>query len=116
MERPRPLSRTWSRAAFAACAAWLLLYELRVIVAPGFDANKYPSVWRALQRNRAVTDTYEPGSTFKLVTVAGVLSDRLVSPSTRFVLPYEIQVADRRIHDAQNTTTPLPGPLARSEG
>jgi cell division protein FtsI/penicillin-binding protein 2 len=70
-------------------------------VAPGFDTNKYPSVWRALQRNRAVTDTYEPGSTFKLVTVAGVLSDRLVSPSTRFVLPYEIQVADRRIHDAE---------------
>jgi cell division protein FtsI (penicillin-binding protein 3) len=70
-------------------------------VAPGFDANRYPEVWRALQRNRAVTDTYEPGSTFKLVTVAGVLSDRIVSPSTRFTLPYEIQVADRRIHDAE---------------
>jgi cell division protein FtsI (penicillin-binding protein 3) len=70
-------------------------------VAPGFDANKYPEVWRPLQRNRAVTDTYEPGSTFKLVTVAGALSDRLVSPSTRFTLPYEIQVADRRIHDAE---------------
>ena len=70
-------------------------------VAPGFDANSYPEVWRALQRNRAVTDTYEPGSTFKLVTVAGVLSDRIVSPSTRFTLPYEIQVADRRIHDAE---------------
>jgi cell division protein FtsI (penicillin-binding protein 3) len=70
-------------------------------VAPGFNANKYPQVWRELQRNRAVTDTYEPGSTFKLVTVAGVLSERLVSPSTRFTLPYEIQVADRRIHDAE---------------
>jgi cell division protein FtsI (penicillin-binding protein 3) len=70
-------------------------------VAPGFDANRYPEVWRALQRNRAVTDTYEPGSTFKLVTVAGALSDRLVSPSMRFTLPYEIQVADRRIHDAE---------------
>jgi cell division protein FtsI (penicillin-binding protein 3) len=70
-------------------------------VAPGFDANKYPQVWRALQRNRAVTDTYEPGSTFKLVTVAGVLSDRIVSPSTPFVLPYQIQVADRKIHDAE---------------
>jgi cell division protein FtsI (penicillin-binding protein 3) len=70
-------------------------------IAPGFDANKYPQVWRELQRNRAVTDTYEPGSTFKLVTVAGVLSERLVSPSTRFVLPYEIQVADRKIHDAE---------------
>src|SRR5688572_565174 len=43
MERPRPLSRTLSRAAFAACAAWLLLYELRVIVAPGLDAGPLTS-------------------------------------------------------------------------
>jgi cell division protein FtsI (penicillin-binding protein 3) len=69
--------------------------------APGFNANIYPQVWRALQRNRAVTDTYEPGSTFKLVTVAGALSEGLVTPTTRFTLPYEIQVADRRIHDAE---------------
>jgi cell division protein FtsI/penicillin-binding protein 2 len=69
--------------------------------APGFDANSYPQVWRALQRNRAVTDTYEPGSTFKLVTVAGALSERLVSPSTTFTLPYYIHVADRTIHDAE---------------
>ena len=70
-------------------------------VGPSFDANRYPTVWRALQRNRAVTDTYEPGSTFKLVTVAGALSDRLVSPSTTFTLPYSIHVADRVIHDAE---------------
>ena len=70
-------------------------------IAPGFDANVYPQVWRVLQRNRAVTDTYEPGSTFKLVTVAGALSEGLVNPNTRFTLPYEIQVADRRIHDAE---------------
>jgi cell division protein FtsI (penicillin-binding protein 3) len=70
-------------------------------VAPGFDANVYPKVWRVLQRNRAVTDTYEPGSTFKLVTVAGALSERLVSPRTRFTLPYEIHVADRVVHDAE---------------
>jgi cell division protein FtsI (penicillin-binding protein 3) len=70
-------------------------------VAPGFDANRYSEVWRPLQRNRAVTDTYEPGSTFKLVTVAGALSERLVTPSTTFTLPYSIQVADRVIHDAE---------------
>ena len=52
-------------------------------IAPGFDANIYPKVWRVLQRNRAVTDTYEPGSTFKLVTVAGALSEGLVTPTTR---------------------------------
>ncbi len=70
-------------------------------IAPGFDANVYPQVWCVLQRNRAVTDTYEPGSTFKLVTVAGALSEGLVNPNTRFTLPYEIQVADRKIHDAE---------------
>ena len=74
---------------------------LAMAVAPGYDANGFPTVPRDLQRNRAVTDTYEPGSTFKLVTVAGALSDRLVSPMTKFTLPYEIQVADRRIHDAE---------------
>jgi cell division protein FtsI/penicillin-binding protein 2 len=70
-------------------------------VAPGFDANRYPEIWREFQRNRAVTDTYEPGSTFKLVTVAGALSQRLVTPWTRFTLPYSIHVADRVIHDAE---------------
>jgi cell division protein FtsI (penicillin-binding protein 3) len=74
---------------------------LAMAVAPGFDANVYPQIWRGFQRNRAVTDTYEPGSTFKVVTVSGALSDRLVTPSTSFVLPYSIHVADRIIHDAE---------------
>src|SRR4029078_12846046 len=51
--------------------------------------------------NRAVTDTYEPGSTFKLVTVGGALSSGLVTPQQKFTLPYEDQAADRRIHDAE---------------
>ena len=74
---------------------------LAMAVEPGFDANAYPSVPAEVQRNRAVTDTYEPGSTFKVVTVAGALSEHLVSPSTTFTLPYSIQVADRVIHDAE---------------
>ena len=74
---------------------------LAMAVAPGFDANIYPQVWRGYQRNRAVTDTYEPGSTFKLITVSGALSDRLVTPLSSFVLPYSIHVADRIIHDAE---------------
>jgi cell division protein FtsI (penicillin-binding protein 3) len=73
--------------------------------APGFDANRYPQTLRTIQRVRAVTDTYEPGSTYKLVTVAAALSDRLVSPSSSFTLPYGIQVADRVIHDAEERGT-----------
>jgi cell division protein FtsI/penicillin-binding protein 2 len=70
-------------------------------VAPTYDANNFANIPRDLQRNRAITDTYEPGSTFKLVTVSGALSSGIVTPQTPFRLPYEIQVADRRIHDAE---------------
>jgi cell division protein FtsI (penicillin-binding protein 3) len=77
---------------------------LALAVEPGFDANDYPTVARWDEenlRNRAVTDTYEPGSTFKIVTVGGVLESDLVTPSTKFRLPYKIPVADRVIHDAE---------------
>jgi cell division protein FtsI (penicillin-binding protein 3) len=72
---------------------------------PGFDPNRFWKSSLSSQRNRAVTDVYEPGSTFKLVTVAGVLSERLVSPFTKFRLPYSIKVADRVVHDAEHRPT-----------
>jgi cell division protein FtsI (penicillin-binding protein 3) len=78
---------------------------LAMAVQPGYDANAFPQAARDLQRNRAVTDTYEPGSTFKLITVGAVLSEGLVAPSTRFTLPYSIPVADRVIHDAEERGT-----------
>jgi cell division protein FtsI (penicillin-binding protein 3) len=78
---------------------------LAMAVQPGYDANRYPSAPVDLQRNRTVTDTYEPGSTFKLITVAGALSERIVTPSTRFTLPYQLHVADRVIHDAEERGT-----------
>jgi cell division protein FtsI (penicillin-binding protein 3) len=73
---------------------------LAMAVERGYDANRFPIVPRDRQRNRAVTDTYEPGSTFKIVTVSAVLAEGLVSPRTAFTLPYEIHVADRVIRDA----------------
>jgi cell division protein FtsI (penicillin-binding protein 3) len=78
---------------------------LAMAVAPGFDANRFGSTSPDVARNRAVTDVYEPGSTFKLVTVAGALSDNLVTPSTSFTLPYSIKVADRTISDAEKRGT-----------
>jgi cell division protein FtsI (penicillin-binding protein 3) len=78
---------------------------LAMAVERGYDANRFPIVPKDLQRNRTVTDTYEPGSTFKVVTVSAALSEQLVTPRTAFTLPYEIQVADRRIHDAHERGT-----------
>jgi cell division protein FtsI/penicillin-binding protein 2 len=74
---------------------------LAMAVAPTYDANSFPSAPKEIQRNRTLTDTYEPGSTFKLVTVAGALSSGIVTPRTAFRLPYSIQVSDRVIHDAE---------------
>jgi cell division protein FtsI (penicillin-binding protein 3) len=50
-------------------------------------------------QNRAVSFDYEPGSTFKAVTVAGALQQGLVTPTSNFEIPDQIQVADRTIHD-----------------
>jgi cell division protein FtsI/penicillin-binding protein 2 len=74
---------------------------LAMAEAPSYDANKFPTVAAKFQRNHAVSDFFEPGSVFKVVTIAGALSEHLVTPQTRFTLPYSIQVADRRIHDAE---------------
>jgi cell division protein FtsI (penicillin-binding protein 3) len=45
--------------------------------------------------------SYEPGSTFKAVTVAGALSDGAVTPDTNIYVPSELHVADRTISDAE---------------
>jgi cell division protein FtsI (penicillin-binding protein 3)/stage V sporulation protein D (sporulation-specific penicillin-binding protein) len=74
---------------------------LAMAVAPGFDANRFAGTDPDRRRNRAVIDTYEPGSTFKLVTISAALEDHLVQPKTQFVLPPTIHVADRVIHDAE---------------
>ena len=74
---------------------------LAMAIAPGFDANTFSSTSPDLQRNSAVTDVYEPGSTFKLVTVAAALSEHLVTPTTSFFLPYSLYVGGRWIHDAE---------------
>jgi cell division protein FtsI (penicillin-binding protein 3) len=74
---------------------------LALAVEPGFNANRSPNVSDDRKRNRAVTDTYEPGSTLKIVTISAALESGLVKPTTRYRLPPTIQVADRKIHDAE---------------
>jgi cell division protein FtsI/penicillin-binding protein 2 len=78
---------------------------LAMAVAPGFDANRFSSASASRRRNRAVTDLWEPGSTFKVVTVAAALSEKIVSPRTPFTLATSIRVADRIIHEHEPRAT-----------
>lgn len=78
---------------------------LAMAVAPRFDANRFDRTPVERTKNRAVTDVYEPGSTFKVVTVAAVLSEGLVTPQSAYVLPYSLRVADRTIHDSHARPT-----------
>jgi cell division protein FtsI/penicillin-binding protein 2 len=73
--------------------------------APTFDANRFAEATPDAQRNRTASDTYEPGSTFKLIPVAGALSEGLVTPHSAFTLSTSIQVADRVIHEHEPRPT-----------
>lgn len=60
-------------------------------------------------RNKAISDTYEPGSTFKIITAAEALEESVVSENSSFYCAGFKQVADRKIrchkregHGAQN--------------
>jgi cell division protein FtsI (penicillin-binding protein 3) len=67
---------------------------------PQVNANDPPGASHAeALEDRAVGFDYEPGSTFKAFTVSGALQEGLITPSSAFNIPDQIQVADRTIHD-----------------
>jgi stage V sporulation protein D (sporulation-specific penicillin-binding protein) len=51
-----------------------------------------------LWRNPAVSDLYEPGSVFKLLTVSSAIEEGTVAPSSNFECKGIITVEDRQIH------------------
>ncbi len=58
-----------------------------------------PEAMANAMEDRAVGFDYEPGSTFKAVTVSGALEAGLITPSTPFNIPDQIEVAEKTIHD-----------------
>jgi cell division protein FtsI (penicillin-binding protein 3) len=52
--------------------------------APSINPNRYQTADPDAARNRAITDVFEPGSLFKIVTVAAALEHHVVSPTQKF--------------------------------
>ena len=50
---------------------------------PTFNPNHYRDHPISFRRNRAITDSYEPGSTFKVIMAAGALEEGLLRPEDR---------------------------------
>ncbi len=53
------------------------------------------------QSNLAVTQLYEPGSVFKLVTFSAALQDSLINPNSVFTVPDQIHLDGSTFHDAE---------------
>ncbi len=53
---------------------------------------------QAQWRNRSVSDTYEPGSVFKVITASAALEEGVVSESTTYTCTGVIQIANRQMH------------------
>jgi cell division protein FtsI (penicillin-binding protein 3) len=67
---------------------------------PSFDPNNWGDYNPQFRKNGAIQHTYEPGSTFKILTVGAALEEGLTTPDERIdCLLGSIVVAGHRIHD-----------------
>jgi cell division protein FtsI (penicillin-binding protein 3) len=78
---------------------------LALASAPGIPTGGYSKATPEEQRLRAVADGYEPGSTFKVVTIGAALQEGRVTPHTEFTVPYSMSLYDRVITDADHHGT-----------
>ena len=70
-------------------------------------------IMQKMWRNKSISDTYEPGSTFKIITAAAALEEHVVDLNSSFYCPGYKQVADRTIkchkHEGHGSQTFVQG-------
>jgi cell division protein FtsI (penicillin-binding protein 3) len=67
---------------------------------PSFNPNQFLQYRSSLWRNRAISDTFEPGSLFKAFLASAALEEKVVRPSDSFYCENgAYTVYDRTIHD-----------------
>lgn len=72
-------------------------FALDASEAEGQDAKKQQELLNQRWRNGCISDTYEPGSTFKIITSSACLEEGVVTENDRFLCPGYRVVEDRRI-------------------
>ncbi len=69
-----------------------------VPIGPAYAVDEAPN-------NLAVTQLYEPGSVFKLVTFSAALQNGLINPNTVFTVPDQLMLDGSLFHDAESHPT-----------
>jgi len=84
---------------------------------PTFDSNKPGEAAEGVTVNHALVDAYEPGSTAKVMTMAGLLNEGVSSPTTPFTIPPVLKRSGKTFHDHEPHPTlklTMTGVLAKS--
>ncbi|MCM1569287.1 MAG: penicillin-binding transpeptidase domain-containing protein [Roseburia sp.] len=72
-------------------------YEISPELLAASGEKKEQDILNGIWRNGCINDTYEPGSTFKIITAAAGLEEGVVTPESTFSCPGFIVVDDRKI-------------------
>jgi cell division protein FtsI (penicillin-binding protein 3) len=73
---------------------------LAMAVQPSFDPNRASDAPPAVRKNRTITDSFEPGSTFKVFLLAAALEEQAASPKEMFFCENgSYLVGGKTIHD-----------------
>lgn len=73
------------------------------VEAEGLTAEEKQNLLNQMWRNPCISDTYEPGSTFKIITAAAALEESVVRVSDQFYCPGYKIVEDRKIRCARTS-------------
>ena len=91
----------WKAAAASVIMMDPLTGEILALAnRPAYDPNRGGSAAASAKRDRAITDLYEPGSTFKIVIGVASLEEKILKPGSLFdVSRGSIEVGGKNIHD-----------------
>lgn len=76
---------------------------LAVATYPTFDPSDIKQIKGTV--NRAFAETFEPGSTNKIITIAAALQEKVVTPTTPVVVPNRLPRSDQSFKDAHDHRT-----------
>ncbi len=75
---------------------------LAMATVPTFNPNAWSKSQSFQRRIRPITDVFEPGSIFKIITLASVLEEDIVSPKTSMHIPETYQLYNKTISEAHD--------------